>query len=187
MEELIREVVPYLQHRKVKGKSVVKVVLPDIGAAPDGPLYIIDGNMTRDTDYFLRLKTTDIISIKVVKTESKLRQMGPLAKNGIVMVHTKGLNHDDLKKTNTILAVKGLNKSIPFRTVEHTAAGSERVPDFRSTLYWNPSVKLNEEGMARVNFYASDDVGMLLINIQGISADGRPFQKMDSLSVVYQK
>jgi hypothetical protein len=187
MEELIREVIPNLQHRKVKGKSVVKVVLPDVGAAPDGPLYIIDGNMTRDTDYFLQLKTTDIISIKVVKTESKLRQMGPLARNGIVMVHTKGLSHDALKKASTILPVKGMNRPIPFRKVEHTATVASRVPDFRSTLYWNPSVKVNADGTAEVNFYASDDVGQFLILINGITTDGRPFTKRDSIQVIFNK
>jgi hypothetical protein len=187
MEELIREVIPNLQHRKVKGKSVVKVVLPDVGAAPDGPLYIIDGIMTRDTDYFLQLKTTDIISIKVVKTDSKLRQMGPLARNGIVMVHTKGLGHDALKKVNTILPVKGMNRSTPFRKIEHAATVADRVPDFRSTLYWNPSVKVNADGMAQLDFYASDDVGHFLILINGITTDGRPFTKRDSIEVVFNK
>jgi len=186
MEELIREVIPNLQHRKVKGKSVVKVILPDVGAAPDGPLYIIDGIMTRDTDYFLQLKTSDIISIKVVKTDSKLRQMGPLARNGIVMVHTKGLSHDALKKASTILPVKGMNRPIPFRKVEH-AAGADRVPDFRSTIYWNPTVKVNADGMGQVDFYASDDVGQFLILINGVTTDGRPFTKRDSIEVVFNK
>ena len=106
-------------------------------------------------DYFLQLKTTDVISVKVVRTDSKLRQMGPVARNGIVMVHTKGLRHDALMKASTILPVKGLNRQIPFRKVEHTSALTGRIPDFRSTLYWDPSVKVNVDGMAQLNFYTS--------------------------------
>jgi len=187
MEELIREVIPNLQHRKVKGSPTVRVLLPNVGAAPDGPLYIIDGIMTRDTDYFLKFKTSDIVSIKVVKTFNKLRQMGPMAKNGVVLVRTKNLNHDMLSRNNTMLPVKGINRQIPFQETEHLASSTSRVPDFRSTLYWNPSLKVDANGITHVNFSSSDDVGTFLIYIQGLTADGRPFEKVDSLSVVFDK
>jgi hypothetical protein len=185
MEELIREVVPSLLHRKLKGKAIVRVVLPD-GAIPnEGPLFIIDGIMTKNTDYFLQLKPADVISVKVVRTISKLNRFGTMGRNGIVLVHTKGIDHKKLKSENTLISVKGLNKAIPFHVPSHSASTDQRVPDFRSTLYWNPSVITNARGEGVISFSASDDAGNFLIRVQGITSDGRPFSQLDSLQVVF--
>lgn len=187
MEELIREVIPSLQHRKVKGKSQVKVVLPDGALPPDGPLYMIDGVMTRDTDYFLQLKPNDVITVKVVRAYNKLTRMGTLARNGIVLVHTKGMDHKSLLLENTILPVKGVNKTLTFKLRSHTDSNLTRIPDFRATLYWNPAIKIDASGYAQINFPTSDDIGNYLIRIQGITTDGKPFEKLDSLRVQFNR
>lgn len=187
MEELIREVVPSLLHRKVRGNSIVRVVLPD-GAIPrEDPLFIIDGIMTKKTNYFLQLKPSDIISIKVVRTASKLNRFGTMGLNGIVLVYTKGIDHKKLKSENTLISVKGLNKATPFRVPVHAASSDQRVPDFRSTLYWNPAVNINARGEGTIKFSASDDVGNFMIQIQGITSDGQPFSHLDSIRVVFDK
>ena len=187
MEELIREVVPSLQHRKLRGTSMVRVILPD-GAIPnDNPLYIIDGIMTKNTEYFLQLKPSDVISIKVVRTINKLNRFGTMGRNGIVLINTKGLDHKKLKTENTLISVKGLNKEMPFQRPTHNATMDNRIPDFRSTLYWNPLVMTNSRGEGSVSFFASDDVGNFLIQIQGITSDGRPFSQVDSIQVVFNK
>ncbi|MBS1542819.1 MAG: hypothetical protein JST14_04255, partial [Bacteroidetes bacterium] len=67
MEETIREIIPYLRHRKHKGVSVVRVVYSDHDNYTTGdPLYIIDGIITTRTDFFLSLKPSDILTIKIV-------------------------------------------------------------------------------------------------------------------------
>lgn len=48
-----------------------------------------------------------------------------------------------------------------------------RIPDFRNTLYWNPSLKPDKEGKVRVEFWTSDYKSDIEINIQGISGDGK--------------
>jgi hypothetical protein len=187
MEELIREVVPSLLHRKVRGNSIVRVVLPD-GAIPnENPLIIIDGIMTKNINYFLQLKPADLISIKVVRTINKLNRFGTLGRNGIVLVQTKGIDHTKLKNENTLISVKGLNKPIPFRVTSHTILSDQRIPDFRSTLYWNPAVISNPRGESVINFSASDDVGNFLISVQGITSDGKPFAQLDSIKIIFNK
>ena len=56
-----------------------------------------------------------------------------------------------------------------------TALKKSRIPDFRNTLYWNPSVKPDEDGKVRVEFWSSDNKADYKINIQGITLDGKPF------------
>lgn len=44
--------------------------------------------------------------------------------------------------------------------------------DFRSTIYWNPSVQTNRHGKAQVEFYASDDITNFRATLEGIGAGG---------------
>ena len=56
-----------------------------------------------------------------------------------------------------------------------TVMKNSRIPDFRNTLFWNPSVKPDQDGKARVEFWSSDNKADYKINIQGITLDGKPF------------
>ena len=47
------------------------------------------------------------------------------------------------------------------------------VPDYRTTLYWNPTVKLDDTGQATVEFYTSDAPVNYDITIEGITQTGK--------------
>ena len=47
------------------------------------------------------------------------------------------------------------------------------VPDYRTTLYWNPSVEFDETGRATVEFYTSDAPADYDITIEGITQTGK--------------
>ena len=54
---------------------------------------------------------------------------------------------------------------------------SKQVPsvdkkDYRRTLYWNPNLKLNEEGEAAVTFYNNCRTSVLSVDAEGQAADG---------------
>ncbi len=54
---------------------------------------------------------------------------------------------------------------------------SKQVPsddkkDYRRTLYWNPNLKLNEEGKAEVKFYNNSRTSVLSVDAEGQAADG---------------
>lgn len=174
MVETIREIIPLLKHRIVKGRSIVRAYIDIDNYVPTGdPLYIIDGVMTRDTEFFLSLNPDDVLTIKVVSNHEKLRALGDLGKNGAVIVHTKKIDQVELRASSTTLPVNGLNRPISFQAVDHSS--SSRTPDFRSTIYWNPSITVPAEGGSSFTFYASDDTGPLYITVRGLTADGRWF------------
>ena len=50
---------------------------------------------------------------------------------------------------------------------------NSRIPDFRNTLYWNPSVKPDKSGTAKIEFWSSDVVSDYEINVQGINSEGK--------------
>lgn len=186
MIELIREIIPSLQHRKLGGKTTVRVLLSEASIRPIGdPLYVIDGIMTKNTDYFLSMNPSDILTLKIVKDISKLRRFGAMGKNGMVLVQTKKLDLQKLKSGSTTLPVTGLSRPVNFKAQSHANDTNEgiRLPDFRSTVYWNPSVKTITAGKASFSFYTTDDTGPLIIKILGMTADGRPFNAFTKVQV----
>ena len=50
-------------------------------------------------------------------------------------------------------------------------------PDYRTTLYWNPIVKLDDLGQATVEFYTSDAPADYDISIEGVSRSGKIIRK----------
>jgi len=49
-----------------------------------------------------------------------------------------------------------------------------RIPDFRNTLFWSPSVTASDDGKYRVEFWSSDVTGDYEICLQGITDNGKP-------------
>ena len=46
-------------------------------------------------------------------------------------------------------------------------------PDHRRTLYWNPNVKTDKDGKAKVEFYNNSSCKQVVMSAEGITADGR--------------
>jgi hypothetical protein len=186
MDEVIREIIPALLHRKSGNRSIVKIVLinPNL-PAPGNPLYIIDGVMTMDTDFFMNMDQKNVHTIKVVNDQSKLRHMGALGRSGVVFVTSKKSVADKVKASSQLIGITGLSRATPFRNVTHQQNKREQTPDFRSTIYWNPSVKTDNTGRAQITFEASDDVGPVRINVAGMTDDGRAFSGSAVVEVVF--
>ena len=47
------------------------------------------------------------------------------------------------------------------------------MPDYRRTLYWNPDVKTDSNGEAKIEFYNNSTCRQLVISAEGITKDGR--------------
>ncbi len=57
------------------------------------------------------------------------------------------------------------------------------VPDIRKTIYWNPDVKLDENGKARLVFYNSDRYTHVNCILEGITDEGLPVHKETSYDI----
>jgi hypothetical protein len=187
MEELLREIVPFVQHRRRGQTETVRMLFrfdTSTKLAKSDPLYIIDGIMSRNTTYFLSLKPENILYIKVLNDPNKLQQLGKLGENGVVFVESKkGVSNMGTFERN-VFNVVGLSKSVKFPYNEQYHFSAEgRVPDLRSTLYWSPSTKSDRTGKSAITFSTSDDVGPAVIRIEGFTEDGRPFSAQHELQV----
>jgi hypothetical protein len=184
MAEFVKEVIPSLYFRQTGKKAIVRVVLSPVMSelATGDPLYVIDGIATKNTDYFVSLKPSDLISVKVVFAPTKLLPLGLLGKNGIVIVQTKKGNVNAIPE-NTILPMEGVAVPMRFPTVDPLNITNQDKPYFRSTIYWNPSISTDETGKASVEFFCSDDVGKLTIRLDGLSTSGNAFSAEHQIEV----
>jgi len=185
IEDLFREVVRFVQNRKVGGKQTLRVLSTDSNNPMMGdPLYVIDGVATKNTDYILNMNPGDIAIIKVINDVKKLRNLGSITKNGVVFFQTKVANMGSLIPKDDILNIRGLNKPHVFSTMP--SQPSDRTPHLRSSVYWNTQPELNESGLISDTFYAADNTGVIKLRVQGITSEGIPFDQEKEVQVSFK-
>ena len=170
MEQLIGNVVPMVRVRKSGGKTGFRIFLKE-GAeyAENEPLYIIDGVMTRNTEYLIGLDPTIIERVLVLRTAEKLARFGDLGKYGILVVETK-LGQAFDKNPPRTLTIGGVSKGLlnkPAANQQLTIP--DEFPDMRPLLYWY-SGPLKQNGPA-IEFTTSNVTGSFIIEILRIDND----------------
>jgi hypothetical protein len=178
MEELIHELLSFAKFRKHGNEGAIRIVLIENGQnkfSTEDPLYIIDGVLTKNTQFFLSLKPTDLQSIKIVRDKVKLTRLGSIAKSGIILIHTKKELQQKVASLSNTFSIEGLTQTIPFISKDYSKATNPRTPDFRSTIWWEPKLQFDASGKCIFNFFPSDDNGSVELLMQGISKEGKPF------------
>lgn len=78
-----------------------------------------------------------------------------------------------LPKDNIIdMTPLGYLKTYEFYVPKYDTPESKQVADYRSTIYWNPSVNTDEQGQATVHFYNADGRGPYRVIVEGMDATG---------------
>ena len=78
-----------------------------------------------------------------------------------------------LPKTNVIDMVPlGYVKEREFYSPKYDTPDSKNTNDYRTTIYWNPDVVLNDEGIATLDFYNGDGNGRYKVVVEGQNEAG---------------
>ena len=148
------------------------------------PALMIDGVIINDATLIANLDPDLVEKIDVIKGKYLV---GKYFFPGIVNVITKAgdFNCISLPDYMTRLSYRVLDPVISFISPDYSSEEikENRIPDYRNTLYWNPSVKLDKDGMVGVNFWSSDNKSDYIINIQGITKEGKIFSLQKILKV----
>jgi hypothetical protein len=175
MQEVFFELMPgvFLKKRKTGYEiSVADPVLNRVFSQP--PVLLIDGVVIDDASLIANLDPEIVEKIDAVKANYIV---GDYLFYGIVNVITRT---GDFSCVN----LPGYAARMPYRVVdpEYTFSSPDystgqmkesRIPDLRNTLYWNPSIVPDKNGRAGVEFWSSDYITDYLIDIRGISSDGK--------------
>lgn len=80
-----------------------------------------------------------------------------------------------LPKTNVIeMTPLGYVKERQFYSPKYDTPDSKNTNDYRTTIYWNPNVVLDDEGKATLDFYNGDGNGRYKVVVEGQDEVGTP-------------
>ena len=151
------------------------------------PVLFVDGVLVKDASLIAGIEPEIVEKIDVVREKYFV---GDYLFNGIVNIITKAgdFSNATLPENAFRMAYKVIDRFGSFISPDYSSEEMKRsrIPDFRNTLYWNPSVKTNKEGNASIEFWTSDFVSDYEINVQGITPDGRTIAIKKNIKVKRQ-
>ncbi len=183
MQDLVKEVIPFLEVRKRKETLHTRLLIKQkthFKRPKFGPLFVIDGALTKDETLFLNLKPVEVFRIKIINDANRLTQFGSLGQNGIVLVETKKKSTDKVKDNSKTISFLGLSR--PVDQKQHKLS-SNRIPDLRTNLCWSPLTETNAFGQASVSITTSDLKGSFVVTVRGKTRNGNPFETTQRFEV----
>lgn len=175
MEELIREVIPAVKFRVHGTDSIVQVDLRTFSPlvpqryAEGNALYVIDGYLTTNTNYLMRLSPKEITTVGVIQDIDKLNRLENLARDGVLFIQTRMPERTRRDLEKELLLVHGISPTLSMPT---RYPRQPRVPDLRSQLYWTPLIDADSTGRASFRFRTSDLPGAYWIRVMGTTVTG---------------
>ena len=148
------------------------------------PSLFVDGVMVKDAAVIAGIDPEVVEKIDVVRDRYFV---GDYLFYGIVNVITKAGDFSNATLPDHALRIiyRVIDPIPLFISPDYNSSETKatRLPDFRTTLYWNPSVKQDKEGKSSVEFWTSDFSSDYEVNIQGITSEGMPFSFKKTIKV----
>ena len=122
------------------------------------------------------IAVTDVDKIDIIR-DVEMQVFGEDCSSGIVAIYSKNSTYKSkvLAEANaTEVWLPGYQAPTKFESPNYTEREAGDVVDNRTTLYWNPTIKTNRKGRAKISFYNSDQARNMQICVEGITQDGVP-------------
>ncbi|RZJ79484.1 MAG: hypothetical protein EOO47_10675 [Flavobacterium sp.] len=172
MEESLREFVKETFVLKNSAGFQVKLLANDV-PLQGNPLVLLDGIPYFDMNKVMKIDPTKIAKLEVVPTSY---QLGSSKFDGILAFtsYKTSLANIDINSNALVVDYEGLQNQREFYTPSYESEDQKAssLPDFRSTLYWNPNVVFDKDGKAKVDFFTSDVPGNYIGIVNGIDDNG---------------
>ncbi len=181
----IRATVPYpnvfaaLESRiPIRNSSLLSALANGSDIPPEKcPLFLLDG-MPVSLGAILSIPLSQVDFVDVLEG-TRTTIFGPGGSKSVIAVYTINageiLKNTKEKERMCILNFvhPGYSKARKFYEPVYTSENrNPEKPDYRSTIYWNPSVKFDGQDKIRVSFYSADLNAKYKIILEGITTDG---------------
>ena len=191
MAEVFREIVTKVSLQYKKGENKIRVYSDEYVKNFDRqPLFLIDAIPTFNKTFVLDLDPGDVETIGVINSNAKIRQYSFMGQYGVIAISTKrkAITSDDIAD-NYIIEFQGSNYPREFYSPVYgnTLETDRSKPDLRSLIYWNPILKTDSIGKAKVSFYNTDNITTVDIKIEGISQEGIPGLAANEYQIIPRK
>ncbi|MBC7399292.1 MAG: hypothetical protein H7289_05050, partial [Mucilaginibacter sp.] len=121
------------------------------------------------------IQPEDIAKVLVVRTNRAIiSYLGGGENSSYVLLMTKlGSFKKQYNPSVANITPKGFNKVREFYSPRYDRPGDAvKLPDLRTTVYWNPYLKTDADGKAVFNFFNADGPGTYKVIVEGINAAG---------------
>jgi len=185
MEEVFYELVPHVSMKKRdSGYEILITDRINENRYESSPALFLDGVKINDASVIEGLDPSIVERIDVIKEKYFV---GNYSFPGLVNITTSSADF-------STIPLPGYMVRFPYRVIDpvqsffspdysSTDLKNSTIPDFRNTLYWNPSVKPDSEGKVRFEFWTSDFISEYEINVQGITSEGEVISARKTFSV----
>ena len=140
-------------------------------------IIVIDDIVYEDASDILKdIQVSDMSSISLLRGADAVI-LGPRASGGAVVITLKDPRNLPARPALGIITYTplGYSESVEFYhpTYDTPEKKNAQRSDFRSTVYWNPELRLDAEGKATIEYYTPDSTAPEDIIIEGVDKNGK--------------
>ena len=172
MQEVFFELVPNVSLEFVNSSYQLSVIDPSKSRIEGDPCVMIDGVIIKDLKTVAKLDPDLVEKIEVIWDKYRV---GGYVFNGIVSIITKAADFSNISLPDYAVRLhyKVIDPPPAFVSPVYSTAESLNSPvaDYRNTLYWNPNIRPDNTGSAKIEFWTSDVKSVYLIDIKGYASE----------------
>ena len=185
MEEVFFELTPGVQLKRKRDTYTMTVADPVSNRIYEKPpVLLIDGVVINNPAVLAAIDPETVEKIDVIKD---LYLIGDYIFFGIVNVITTAGDFSGTPLPDNAIRMKYrvVDPLVSFSSPDYSSELSKksRIPDFRNTLFWNPSVKASGNNNVSIEFWTSDGVGSYEVTLQGVNSEGEPVSARKVITV----
>ena len=143
------------------------------------PLIMLDG-IPVESDFMYNYPPNEIAFIDILTT-SNSAIYGGYGGNGIIAFYSKTgstVPEEEERKGIITFTHPGYYLAREFYTPDYDKKDESHArPDYRRTLYWNPSLTSDDKGDIKYSFFMSDEIGTFRVQIEGMTHSGIPVKR----------
>tara|TARA_R110001592_G_scaffold55024_2_gene168462 strand:- start:4465 stop:6243 length:1779 start_codon:yes stop_codon:yes gene_type:complete len=191
IRETLVELVPNVWVKKLDNDSYTfwvreKLEKYEIEFESDPPLVLIDGVFVQDHTAILNFNARLVDRISILRDPLVLGDKKYL---GMVVIETKEGDYLNRIIDNN-MAINDLEKPTSLKNYFNQSYGTENmekfknIPDFRSQLYWNANITIDQNSNEKnYEFYTSDVAGEYEIVLEGFTTYGKPITVKKTITI----
>jgi hypothetical protein len=145
----------------------------------NSPLILIDGF----PGFLYEINVPNIAQIDILKNASIFGMRGS---NGAIIIYTKEGKIPPSREQSHVKFVTplGYQKPVEFYSPKYDTpeARENSEPDLRTTIYWQPVIRVDHTGKASFDFYTADSETTYTVILEGITSEGKIIHKEQKIT-----
>jgi hypothetical protein len=139
------------------------------------PAEILVDGMTADLNTLSMINSNDIATLVAIKGAGAAIYSLDGGMGGVILINLKE-GRGFVRKIHGVerFMPLGYQKPVEFYVPKYeiNSVRNSKKRDMRSTIYWNPKIKLDSTGKATINFYTADPIATYTYILEGVTSKG---------------